>query len=86
MEWGAFGDLAVSPPQLSGWRASPGMRSISGTASAPSETAGELEEGGRLLIRGPSLQAHRQIVASYRRLVLLFGLSVFEIQQWICLL
>ena len=49
-----------------------------GAASTLSETGGELEEGGCLLIRGPSLQAYSQIIASYRRLVLLFGLSVFK--------
>lgn len=81
MWWDAVRDLAVPTtvvrlalvprnPQY--------IRCSLGAAFAVSKTAGQLEEGGCLLIRGSLLQAQSQIVASYRRLVLLFDLSVFK--------
>lgn len=56
----------------------PSIRCSLGAASAVCKAAGQLEEGRCLLIRGPLLQAQSQFVASYRRLVLLFGLPVFK--------
>lgn len=71
----------LSPPADGLGRVSRNVRYIRCSlraASALSETAEELEEGGCLLIREPSLQAHSQIIVSYLKLVLLFGLLVFK--------
>lgn len=82
VEWGAVGDLAVPPLPVVRlacvFRNAQYIQCSLGAASAFSETAGELEEGRCLLICGPSLQAYSQIIASYRRLVLFFGLLVFR--------
>lgn len=79
--WGAVRDSAVTTTVVKLAlvpRHPQSIRCSLGAASAACEAAGRLEEGGCLLIRGPLLQAQSQFIASYRRLVLPFGLAVFK--------